>query len=39
MMLSKEAIVSKAFPDAETLETHWDQLIRIGSVEEVHSRV
>tara|TARA_B100002019_G_scaffold30526_1_gene24489 strand:- start:1525 stop:1827 length:303 start_codon:yes stop_codon:yes gene_type:complete len=26
--LSKEAIVSKAFPDAETLETYWDQLIR-----------
>ena len=26
--LSKEAIVSKSFPDAETLETYWDQLIR-----------
>ena len=26
--LSKEAIVSKSFPDSETLETYWDQLIR-----------
>jgi hypothetical protein len=26
--LSKEAIVSKAFPDAETLETYWDQLVK-----------
>ena len=26
--LSKEAIVSKSFPDAETLETYWDQLVR-----------
>jgi len=26
--LSKEAIVSKAFPDSETLETYWDQLVR-----------
>jgi len=26
--LSREAIVSKAFPDSETLETYWDQLVR-----------
>jgi len=26
--LSKEAVVTKSFPDEKTLETYWDQLLR-----------
>jgi len=26
--LSKEAMVTKSFPDAKTLDTYWDQLLR-----------